>query len=244
MSHERLSSPPGSSNQINNYGYDTLAAVPFAGNSRPEKPTISEILGKEKRIEFAAVCRPYTNEVLFNTVRAWDVLEAHKSNFKRGVTELRDWLAETFQIEPPELVFRPTGDTDSAGQFSGNEYKITFYYDARRSRRGDLDDLNTIAHEMWHALQLNKANYGDDERSELYDINFDCYFSSEDNEEFYGRQLIEDEAFYFGDKIERIFQSHLDQGQDIVTAFKRTFRKENFSRPNVVDGYLQSFKKR
>ena len=110
MSHERLSSPSGSSNQINNYGYDTLAAVPFAGNSRPEKPTISEILGKEKRIEFAAVCRPYTNEVLFNTVRAWDVLEAHKSNFKRGVTELRDWLAETFQIEPPELAFRRIRD--------------------------------------------------------------------------------------------------------------------------------------
>lgn len=245
MSYERLKIP-SYDRDSQDYSFDSLAdEIPFAGNAYSRKqPTIGEILGKEKRREYASVCRPYTNKVEFDTIRAWDVLEAHRDNFKRGVIELRDWLADVFSIEPPELEFRPTKDERTAGQFSGNEYKITFYYNARRSRKGNLDDLNTIAHEMWHAHQLDLADYGNDNRSRIYDRNFNCYFPSEENDELYERQLIEEEAFYFGDKIELIFRGHLNRGQDIETMRKRTFRKENLPRPNVVDGFLRFINKK
>lgn len=230
---ESFSRLPDNQNQVSGFAY--LDEVPFAGNHSK----FAEAFGEDLKWQIPGVCRPYTNEVLFNKLRAWDVLEANRHDFRSGTRELRDWLADMFFIEPPALEFRPTMGSDTAGEFQPKDYKIVLYYDPRRNKTGNLWDLNTIAHEMWHARQCVLADYGNDERSDIYDYNFNCYFSPEDSEDMYGRQVIEREAFYFGDTVEKYFEDYLERGQDVVTAFQRTFKSERLPRPNVVDGFLQ-----
>lgn len=231
--HEHISRLSDSQNQAS--GFASLSEVPFTGN----RSRLAETFGNNVKWQTPGVCRPYTNEVLFNKPRAWDVLESHRRDFRLGIKELRDWLADMFFIEPPELEFRPTRDSGAAGEFQPDNYKIILYYDPRRSKTGNLDDLNTIAHEMWHARQRILADYGNDARSDVYNYNFNCYYSADDSEDIYGKQVIEHEAFYFGDTVEKYFENHLEKGQDVVTAFQRAFRSKNSPRLNVVDGFLQ-----
>ncbi|MBR3256510.1 hypothetical protein IKG10_02490 [Candidatus Saccharibacteria bacterium] len=203
-------------------GFDSLASVPFIG----EQPTLlSKTFSEDTKWEIPGICRQYTNEISFNKLRAWDVLEANRHDYRRGAEELRDWLADMFQIEPPRLEFRLTRNLDFLGEYDPDKNIIVVVRDAGRDREGDLNDLNTVAHEMWHAWQYHVVSSGG-ERSDIYSFNDRHYCPSEEDEKMYEGQIMEREAFYFGKTVERYFGNYLKEGQDVVTAFLRTFGKK------------------
>lgn len=63
--------------------------------------------------------------------------------------------------------------------------------------------MGVLAHEMWHVYQEMKASYMDG-KNHLYKYNNKNYIDSKDDYAGYRSQLVENEAFYFGDAVKQI----------------------------------------
>ncbi|MBQ2672443.1 hypothetical protein IJH26_00260 [Candidatus Saccharibacteria bacterium] len=171
--------------------------------------------------EVAKASREFLNQIEDNKVMQWDIIEANRQNYREGSKKMAQYLAEILDIDMPVINYRISDGDGSFGSFNPEEYSITLYYDRKRSRKGSTNDLNTIAHEMWHAYQAILAIEGDTKRSQLYELNDRCYIAPEESVQGYAKQLMEAEAFRFGDGVERIFSASIKNGQDIVTKFLR-----------------------
>ena len=180
-----------------------------------------EVFNQKEIGDIAKTCRPFLNEIEFNKPRAWDILEAYEHNYRKGNAVFVDYLSELFGIEPPEIVYRRARERGLAGAYYPDENKIYFYYRTNRDERGRGDDMNTIAHEMWHALQESVSIRKDSQRGELYRYNSNFYINYLDDDEGYHDQLMEKEAFYFGDSAERKLKAMFLQGQDAKTRIAR-----------------------
>lgn len=123
-----------------------------------------------------------------------------------AVLDIRDQIADELGIYPPELSFYYSPNEYDGGGFSG-EYNII----SLNMRNIDNPEslLGTLAHEMRHAWQHERACLPDELQTDLdraLKFNFDNYISPYDNYEGYRNQLIEvDARTYAEDYMERLF---------------------------------------
>lgn len=187
--------------------------------------------------DIARTCRPFIDAIEFNKPKTWDILEAYERDYRKGNAIFVEQLSELFDIEPPKIIYRRAKRRGLAGAYSPDENKIYFYYRENRDRRGRPDDINTIAHEMWHAFQESVSIERDSQRGDLYRYNSNFYIDCSDDDEGYRTQLMEKEAFYFGDTMERKLramlwlgqdaQTRIARGKDVVTKFINSIGKRN-----------------
>ena len=237
MSSERLNGQ-GQKNERGSSGFDSLKDVPFRGDieevpqdfedevedpilipkgyicNRTRRPLYAEALKQEGTGKAAKACREVLNEIAGDKILMYDILSAYEKGYRDGNKVLVDKLSKIFGIDPPEIKYHRIRVHSIAGAYDPEDNSIHFYYRRNRSRRGTTDDMNTIAHETWHAYQEAVLRNKKGVRSDLYRINSNLYISSEDDFERYKKQIFEMEAFFFGDKLEHALiggiNSHLN----------------------------------
>ncbi|MBQ3320927.1 hypothetical protein IJG71_02230 [Candidatus Saccharibacteria bacterium] len=230
--------------QKNVSSFDSLKDVPFMGDKLKEKeeldlsqipqeyiydrkrrPIWVEAMKQEGSGKVAKTCRPFLDKIMGDKILTWDILSQYDKNYRKGNKFLVDTLSEMFGIEPPKIKYHRIKGRSIAGAYDPRDNSIHFFYRMNREERGRTDDMNTIAHEMWHAYQEAILRQKKGVRSDLYRINSDLYISSEDDLEGYLKQIFEMEAFFFGDHLENSFRGARRHGQDVVTSFIRLRNK-------------------
>ena len=119
-------------------------------------------------------------------------------------------LCETLGINnPPTIVYKEKGPMDPSGCYVLSSNEITIFDGGEDvdsiQMRGENDPffklisrVNLLSHEMWHAYQHQLADSGNN-RGELYEMNFKYYLDSNIDMGGYKEQLVEKEAYAFGD---------------------------------------------
>ncbi|MDR2599271.1 MAG: hypothetical protein LBC73_03245 [Oscillospiraceae bacterium] len=111
---------------------------------------------------------------------------------KKSMTDLADFVATDTGLEnPPEIVFRDDMPDGSYGGYSPDTNTVEIN---QNMLDDNLEAADTIAHEMWHALQEQIAKDPNNPKAGEYQEAFDNYISSEYDFEAYQNQMIEAEA--------------------------------------------------
>jgi hypothetical protein len=117
---------------------------------------------------------------------------------KEQITGLFDYVNDVIGLKkPPKIEYynkpeqRNYGGYDPAtNTLSVNEYML---YDSNEA-------ADTVAHELWHAYQHEKASNPQSPKDFLYQIGFENYISPSDDFDAYQSQLVEAEARAFADQ--------------------------------------------
>ena len=149
------------------------------------------------------------------------ITKAYQTDWHAGDEKLREILLGPLGLThcQPELRYQPGGDKKELAAYIRSQNLISINEEkfATPSRRlidrflrPKLDDplferIQAVSHELWHAHQKNGENV-DSEHRQKYDFNFECYYDArhhndEDRKARYKGQLIEAEAFTFGEAI-------------------------------------------
>lgn len=117
---------------------------------------------------------------------------------------------------------------DTAGWFNLSEHMVNIIGDR-------LDDkfelLSAIAHEMWHAHQIQVIEEEDNEKSELYYRAMMGYVSSSEDDEKYRHQMIEEEAYAF----EHFFERKLFEAMDSAPEMRKVLLEEGDDEEDFLD---------
>lgn len=112
-------------------------------------------------------------------------------------------LVEVLGIKkPPKLLYvEPQTNETTRGKYTAKTNTVRIY-------ESNIPDhycqrMGVLAHEMWHAYQEMKASYRNG-KNHLYKYNNGHYIDSKDDYAGYRFQLVESEAFYFGDNVKQI----------------------------------------
>lgn len=108
---------------------------------------------------------------------------------------------------------------DTAGWFNLSEHMVNIIGD-RLDDKSEL--LSAIAHEMWHAHQIQVIEEENNEKSELYYKGIMNYIPSSEDDEKYRHQLIEEEAYAF----EQFFERKLFEAMDSAPEMRKTLLEE------------------
>ena len=108
---------------------------------------------------------------------------------------------------------------DTAGWFNLSEHMVNIIGD-RLDDKSEL--LSAIAHEMWHAHQIQVIEEENNEKSELYFRAMMSYVPSSEDDEKYRHQLIEEEAFAF----QHFFERKLFEAMDSAPEMRKTLLEE------------------
>lgn len=124
-----------------------------------------------------------------------------RENYRDCNKSVVTYLSEVFELnECPSIYYAeaPAG-YNTLGSYNRNYNRVTFYCVEGRADVATMDDIDTIAHEMWHAHQYSVADEEDQDAPsvELYKKNFRDYIRSEEYYDGYRRQLVEQEAEQF-----------------------------------------------
>lgn len=140
--------------------------------------------------------------------------------------EYASFLAEKLYGDnrSPILIFDPNKKHGEAGhykhklEYDGSVfghitlYRNSKYENFRDEPRNHDEDLEIIAHEMWHCKQaVDVRTNPDNLKAKLYDINLKFYISPDDaglHDYLYHQQLVEREALYFGKKIGSVIKDN------------------------------------
>lgn len=114
---------------------------------------------------------------------------------KAAMTDLADYVKDVIGFDnPPEIVYynNPV-DGDYGGYSPGsNTLEVNEYMLYNNEEAAD-----TVAHELWHAYQHQRANNPQSAKDYQYQYGFDNYIRPEDNFAGYQDQLVEAEARAF-----------------------------------------------
>lgn len=149
-------------------------------------------------------CDPYLDRIRQSDLS--QILAAYKRGDKEGDQLFFALLVELLDIKkPPRLLYVKS---DASQTHKGKYIART---NTVRMHEGNIPNssyqrMGVLAHEMWHAYQEMKASYRNG-KNHLYRYNNDNYIKPEDNYSGYRTQLVESEAFYFGDTVMQIVSS-------------------------------------
>ena len=123
----------------------------------------------------------------------WDSLSLDEQ--KAAMTDLADYVKDVIGFDnPPEIVYynNPV-DGDYGGYSPGsNTLEVNEYMLYNNEEAAD-----TVAHELWHAYQHQRANNPQSAKDYQYQYGFDNYIRPEDDFAGYQDQLVEAEARAF-----------------------------------------------
>ena len=127
----------------------------------------------------------------------WEQLSLEEQKDK--MEELADYVSEVTGLENPPTIeyYYNESDTDYGGfDSSTNTLQINEYKLYENDEAAD-----TIAHELWHAMQYERACNPSTKTDRMYAANFRDYIRPEDDFVGYQSQLIESEARAFAQQI-------------------------------------------
>ncbi len=157
----------------------------------------SEVFHPENEAVRAA-CDPFLNELRKMDLR--DIRRAYRRSNEEGNEAFDLLLVDILGIKnPPKISVekRDPGKTAN-GEYKSSINTIVIY--KRDTPIRDCRGAGVLAHEMWHAYQEMQASYRNG-KNHLYKYNNEHYIKSEDDYTGYRTQLVESEAFYFGDAV-------------------------------------------
>ena len=134
-----------------------------------------------------------------NTGSLHDIMREHGGNYKAFNGEVVQYLSSVLGLKnPPDIMYEAKRD-NSMGEYSPASNTITLYCEGDRLDVATLGDIDTVAHEMWHAYQHQATSNegGTDLKSEMYKKNFEAYVTPEEDYHGYRTQLVEAEARMF-----------------------------------------------
>jgi hypothetical protein len=117
---------------------------------------------------------------------------------KEQINGLFDYVNDVLNLEkPPNIEYYNEAEQGNYGGYnpatntlSINEYML---YDSNEA-------ADTVAHELWHAYQHERAENPQSTKDYLYQVGFDNYISPGDDFDAYQSQLVEAEARAFADQ--------------------------------------------
>lgn len=165
-----------------------------------------------------------------------EIVKAYEKRSKKGDALLMKTLLPILGLEknPPKLKYRSTKEADS-GCFKRLENEVVIYrknlelgsraeenvldsassvgsfFGTKKLKNSTFYRMGVVAHELWHAHQWSGEGV-DDESREKYRKNFVYYMNGK---KFYGAyrdQLIEREAWAFGEKMEKRCREIYEKG--------------------------------
>ena len=143
--------------------------------------------------------RLFTNKVLDDMRQ--NTLSFSYENLKEFNNEIIQYLSKILELdEPPQIQYKNVAkDSIERGSYNHYQNEIEFCYEEGRDDIVTEEDIDTIAHEMWHAHQHSVADSNQENalNAELYKKNFDDYVKAEEDYDGYRSQLVEDEARTF-----------------------------------------------
>lgn len=146
-------------------------------------------------------CDPYLDRIRQSDLT--QILAAYKRGNKEGDQLFFVLLVEVLGIKkPPKLLYvEPQTNETTRGKYVAKTNTVRIY-------ESNIPDhycqrMGVLAHEMWHAYQEMKASYRNG-KNHLYKYNNGHYIDSKDDYAGYRSQLVESEAFYFGDRVKQI----------------------------------------
>lgn len=147
-------------------------------------------------------------------------LDASLENFESGVWEnlsmdeqkdamngLAEYVEEVIGFDsPPEIVYYNNPEDGDYGGYSAatNTLEINEHMLYQNEEAAD-----TVAHELWHAYQHQRAENPCTTKDQLYQYGFENYVSPEDDFTGYQEQLVEAEARAFAQQ----FKDRLNMGR-------------------------------
>ena len=146
-------------------------------------------------------CDPYLDKI--RQPNLTQILASYKRGNKEGDQLFFILLVEVLGIKkPPKLLYvEPQTNETTRGKYVAKTNTVRIY-------ESNIPDhycqrMGVLAHEMWHAYQEMKASYRNG-KNHLYKDNNGQYIDSQDDYAGYRSQLVESEAFYFGDRVKQI----------------------------------------
>lgn len=146
-------------------------------------------------------CDPYLDRIRQSNLTK--ILAAYKKDDKDGDQLFFALLVAVLGIKiPPKLLYvEPQTNETSRGKYTAKTNTVRIY-------EGNISDhycqrMGVLAHEIWHAYQEMKASYMNG-KNHLYKYNNGNYIDSKADYIGYRTQLVESEAFYFGDAVKQM----------------------------------------
>ena len=138
------------------------------------------------------------------TAENWENLSIDEQ--KEQMTDLAQYIIDVTGLEnPPSIEFYNNAQEGDYGGFdrTTNTLSINEYMLYQNDEAAD-----TVAHELWHALQHQHANQPRTKLDYMYRENLDNYIRPEDDFEGYQAQIIESEARAFAQQIKDRLHSY------------------------------------
>lgn len=146
-------------------------------------------------------CDPYLDGIRQSDLT--QIITAYKRGNQEGDQLFFVLLVEVLGIKkPPKLIYvEPEVNETARGKYTAKTNTVRIY-------ESNIPDhycqrMGVLAHEMWHVYQEMKASYRNG-KDHLYKYNNGNYIDSKDDYAGYRSQLVESEAFYFGDIVKQI----------------------------------------
>lgn len=138
------------------------------------------------------------------TKENWEKLDIDEQ--KEKVTDLAQYIVDVTGLEnPPRIEFY---NNDKEGDYGGfNRLTNTLSINEYMLYQND-EAADTVAHELWHALQYQRASNPKTKLDAMYAENFNDYISYNEDFEGYQSQLLESEARAFAQQIKDRLSSY------------------------------------
>ena len=138
------------------------------------------------------------------TKENWEKLDIDEQ--KEKVTDLAQYIVDVTGLEnPPRIEFY---NNDKEGDYGGfNRLTNTLSINEHMLYQND-EAADTVAHELWHALQYQRASNPKTKLDAMYAENFNDYISYNEDFEGYQSQLFESEARAFAQQIKDRLSSY------------------------------------
>lgn len=138
------------------------------------------------------------------TAENWENLSLQEQ--KDQMTDLAQYIIDVTGLEnPPKIEFYNSGKDGDYGGF--NRATNTLSINEHMLYQND-EAADTVAHELWHAYQYERASNPSTKLDHMYLANFDDYITPDDDFEGYQSQILESEARAFAQQIKDRLHSY------------------------------------
>lgn len=116
---------------------------------------------------------------------------------KEQISGLFDYVNESLGLENPPIIEYYQGDVGEYGGFDPTTNTLSI----NENMLYESDEAaDTVAHELWHAYQHERASNPQSPKDFMYQFGFDNYIRPSDDFDGYQSQLVEAEARAFADQ--------------------------------------------
>lgn len=138
------------------------------------------------------------------TAENWEHLSIDEQ--KEQMTDLAQYIIDVTGLEnPPKIEFYNSGKDGDYGGF--NRATNTLSINEHMLYQND-EAADTVAHELWHAYQYERASNPSTKLDHMYLENFNDYITPDDDFEGYQSQILESEARAFAQQIKDRLNSY------------------------------------